>query len=1583
MRFGIFFLCLFSISLSSVAQDFKYLFDLPSKQEILKEPSSAAINSKKEIFISDPDHKAVLKFDQKGSLVETIKTLTVDKKSYELKNPIDLFVSNKDHLYILDRGHESVFIIQDDKTVHKVGSADSDLGFISGAQSLTVDSKGNIYVLSSYENRVEVFSANGHFITWINASADRNFQDPVAIGMSSEDLLYVLELESATVHMFDHFFNPVKTLPNLAKAKGANIQKPADLVVLDNSDFLILDKKTSQIAHFNSDGQILSKFGSQGKYSKGVFEWANSVSRNPSLPNHLIITDNDAAKAQIYDISFQFKLNPSKRDSINISIPKTPSFGPFKSIFISAKNRYYVVPKDPSDKVLVYNSPYQKAIQTLRVSEPIAIATDQKNNAFVLDADEQEVIMFDPEGVQIRKFGQEIKEKLRDASGLATLSDGSILVSDLDNGNIKKWNNQGIFQGVFIAKKVGHLEEPAQIVVDSKDNIYIWDKKLNAIYKYSSSGHKLNADKITLRTTQHKENNAKIAAIAIDVLNQLYVFNETTSQIEVFEWKQKPVCIFRYGRPGRGKDGFEDVYAFGLNPKSFGIYASQYGKTPIKTARLPFVDYIGIGNDLFEKKEYDNAWHVYTTGYEKMGQPKTLRNHIINQYNLAGKELCSRYELDRGLLNYERALSLDKRHPSTLSGLCFGYEMSISKAALQEDFETLVKTSESMMQKFTQIIPGALSRVQTVKPVLEAIDSVASEFMTSKKEKKLQAAVQLFNRLTTWDKNNPKYLFGLAKSNWAYYHFRKSIGAPGFELDVQLKKAETNARSAYELLKKAQPSSKNPFFHDVELFYIDILNESRDYKKSISVCVEALVNPELNDSTALNYRHRLANAYLGVNNYKSAILEYQRILGIKPQSREVKMQLANVLIKDRRFDDAKRIYQGLLIDKQNDAYLIGKLGEIELLKKNYAEASFQLEKALKINPEQRSFYGPLAEAYDGGSKYKKAIENYRLAIQQLEHELNYLRNRNSGGQEISLLQLKIGNYLSSMGRIYMNIGQYDHAIKALTDVTSINPSQADAWYNLGMAYMKTGLTYKALDAFTTAQKFDPKSKKIVRAIANAEKLKTLSERNRPTVEIVKAKILDIFPSLYKNYADVSVQPIGEVVLANNTLLPINGVNLTFYVKDLMAAPSSQPISALVGYSNTTIKLSAIFDKKILENTEDKTLQASIMLTYTYNGVEKSVGKNIPFTLRNRNSLSWSDKRWLAAFVDPSTPELINYVKRLDVLFQDAGKHGKLETLIKAGRIYTSLHKNAFTYSPDPQLSFSDATTKDVLDFLQYPAETLVRKSGDCDDLVALYCGLLESAGIATAYVDVPGHVFMAFDSGLKPEELLAIGIQTKDVVIMYGKVWIPIEATLIATGDFLESWQNASERYYGELDQGNFPELVPLSDARRIYTASTYVPKSFEIAMPDASVLKNESGWLITELNGLATRAIIKQLEERRKQEPENIYVRTKLAKLYAKHKKPKLAIDVCNEAISIYPESASLYKLLGSIYFSDNNHQNALTAFSNSLKFNNEDSVVYIKKCQSELALGDKENAKKSFEKAMELNPKLIENYGDLKTQF
>ena len=61
---------------------------------------------------------------------------------------------------------------------------------------------------------------------------------------------------------------------------------------------------------------------------------------------------------------------------------------------------------------------------------------------------------------------------------------------------------------------------------------------------------------------------------------------------------------------------------------------------------------------------------------------------------------------------------------------------------------------------------------------------------------------------------------------------------------------------------------------------------------------------------------------------------------------------------------------------------------------------------------------------------------------------------------------------------------------------------------------------------------------------------------------------------------------------------------------------------------------------------------------------------------------------------------------------------------------------AYSLDPIPVLT----PNKNVVDFIQFPRQTLDNRSGKCSDLSVLYSSLLEAVGVETAFITTPGHM---------------------------------------------------------------------------------------------------------------------------------------------------------------------------------------------------------------------------------------------------
>ena len=153
------------------------------------------------------------------------------------------------------------------------------------------------------------------------------------------------------------------------------------------------------------------------------------------------------------------------------------------------------------------------------------------------------------------------------------------------------------------------------------------------------------------------------------------------------------------------------------------------------------------------------------------------------------------------------------------------------------------------------------------------------------------------------------------------------------------------------------------------------------------------------------------------------------------------------------------------LDK-NNFYALASVGFIYYSLDKYKEAIEYFEKALKFNKSEFDQY------YKLGMSYKKTY-NYKKAILYLEEAI--ANNPNHYGANLNLGL--IYNLDSYNEKIYNIKTDRKRAIELFNKAKEINPKRKDPYYNLGKAYMKTGLYDDALISARSA--LEIKSDKLV------------------------------------------------------------------------------------------------------------------------------------------------------------------------------------------------------------------------------------------------------------------------------------------------------------------------------------------------------------------------------------------------------------------------------------------------------------------------------------------------------------------------
>jgi tetratricopeptide (TPR) repeat protein len=290
---------------------------------------------------------------------------------------------------------------------------------------------------------------------------------------------------------------------------------------------------------------------------------------------------------------------------------------------------------------------------------------------------------------------------------------------------------------------------------------------------------------------------------------------------------------------------------------------------------------------------------------------------------------------------------------------------------------------------------------------------------------------------------------------------------------------------------------------------------------------------------------------------------------------------------------------------------------------------------------------------------------------------------------------------------------------------------------------------------------------------------------------------------------------------------------------------------------------------------------------------------------------------------------------------------------------------------------------DIIDYLQYPGETLKRGGGDCDDLVALYGALLENGGISAAYIDMPGHVMLAFDCQIKPADLHSKGISPEEVIIIGERAWIPIEATQIGTRNFFTAWKSGADRFYSELKAGKYPEVIPFADAWQIYQPSSFHPSGFNPEPPAGKEIEDNYEQMVSQLVAKTKKEAMKELASRYQAEADNYYVKNAYGTLLAQTGDLIAARNVFTNALQLSPDDATMLNNMGNTFLMEEKYDKAIEFYQLAASQDEKDAYIWINLCKSFLGKGDRSSAKSYFDKAAAIDPEINEIYLDLKTQI
>ncbi len=133
-----------------------------------------------------------------------------------------------------------------------------------------------------------------------------------------------------------------------------------------------------------------------------------------------------------------------------------------------------------------------------------------------------------------------------------------------------------------------------------------------------------------------------------------------------------------------------------------------------------------------------------------------------------------------------------------------------------------------------------------------------------------------------------------------------------------------------------------------------------------------------NSIHAANY---MANAYLKLNDTEKAIKAYKTSIKLNPFEEDTHAKLGNLYFSLERYEEAEKEYNEV-VKLNGSGVNYYALGQVYLATERYEEAENVFDKVRRLSPDKTDGYFGLGQAYSGQGRYDEAIAHFEQALER-------------------------------------------------------------------------------------------------------------------------------------------------------------------------------------------------------------------------------------------------------------------------------------------------------------------------------------------------------------------------------------------------------------------------------------------------------------------------------------------------------------------------------------------------------------------------------------------------------------------------
>ena len=490
----------------------------------------------------------------------------------------------------------------------------------------------------------------------------------------------------------------------------------------------------------------------------------------------------------------------------------------------------------------------------------------------------------------------------------------------------------------------------------------------------------------------------------------------------------------------------------------------------------------------------------------------------------------------------------------------------------------------------------------------------------------------------------------------------------------------------------------------------------------------------------------------------------------------------------------------------------------------------------------------------------------------------------------------------------------------------------------------------------------------------------------PQAIIRSIKISDLrFPPLFAAMQSYySRNPFGTVTVTNIEKYPIFDVGISFFQAGFMDTPTKlASVPRLEAGESRVIDISASFSEEIFTTVGIVPLTGEIVAEYSARNRAAKQSFPVSYDLYDKTALTWDDDQKVGAFITSADSALRNYTSFVRQAAKDYVLDSFSEPLQVAMQLFYGLKEIGCIYQIDPTSPFTQVQENPMLvDSISLPRNTLKNLTGDCDDLTVLYCALLETVGIETAYITIPGHIYAAFNTKVPSRSFQKVHPDKNMTMNINGELWAPVEITMIGTHDFLSAWRKGIEQFMALESSPEQRVITFTAQAQDVY-------RPVGLRETDLGLQYGNQKRIVASFKDSMDRLIDQILDSytRLARESNSKEGYNRLGIVCARYRRYAQGQKAFNTSLSLDRNYLSPRINLGNVYYMKQEYKNALRVYHEAEQtldaVGQSGSSLYlavllnISRAYYELENFDK--ASEYFQKVAERDPTLVEQYAYL----